>query len=166
MWWDEPSQQLAFKSSTTPSCNLCEIVRLDPHLMTYTYYFCNGYGNMYSIQFAKKQCQVNSALFRWSISPGEHAVLPDGAILPTPRISEAIKPTFGKILQIRRHCNYTWICLGQLKQVQNFVYNERKKLWTDNLDACNVLVHSRAHSSAIEPAISFWSSNFARSLGE
>ena len=129
---EPPSQAMSVRNSSTATCNLCASARVDGHRMTHTYYFCNCQGSLCEIKFAKKQCRGNEVIFQWSVSPEEHAVQAEDTVVPPPKLSSAIK-TFiqsnmnvkppvvlhAELLAAGHNCN--------LKQVQNFVYQERKR---------------------------------------
>lgn len=140
---DMPSHTIAVRSTRIIPCNACPIEDRSYHLMTHTYYICHCSGKHCQIKYSKKQCREHPEIFRWAVSPGEHAVLPEGEALPTPKLSKEVKRYIGDHMDIHSpvHIHADLLAAGnicKLKQVQNCIFKERKKrkIWIDYLTEC------------------------------
>lgn len=158
---EAPSQPMSVRNSSSATCNLCASARVDGHSMTHTYFFCNCQGSLCEIKFAKKQCRSNEAIFQWSVSPGEHAVVPENTVLPPPKLSSAMKEYIRTNMNVKPpvilHADL--LAAGHscnLKQVQNFVYQERLRQWSDDVPVCSRIVQASTFFPSIEPSAPFF----------
>ena len=111
------------------------------------YYNCNCAGLLCQVKFSKKQCRKNEKVFQWAVSPGDHAVMPEGIEPPLPKLSDQAKAFIRQHLDskmpLQMHAELLALDLQcELRQIQNFAYQERKKLCNDGVAECTTLEKS------------------------